>query len=87
VSFPSQETAIRSEKCSALATGERRTITRSTPLDHSRFGAEGVRKLEKSERRLLAATVVVAVSMTAVILVGLHMAAGDYLVQFGAASF
>ena len=43
--------------------------------------------MEKSERRLLAATVVVAVSLTAVILVGLHLKAGDYLVRFGAASF
>jgi hypothetical protein len=43
--------------------------------------------MEKSERRLLAATVVVAVSMTTVILVGLHLKAEDYLVRFGAASF
>ncbi len=43
--------------------------------------------MEKSERRLLAVTVVVAVSLMAVILVGLHLTAGDYLVRFGAVAF
>ncbi|MDH3212898.1 MAG: hypothetical protein OEM05_10470 [Myxococcales bacterium] len=42
--------------------------------------------MERSERRLLAATVVVAASLTAVMLVGLHLKAGDYLVRFGSNS-
>ncbi len=43
--------------------------------------------MEKSERRLLAVTVVVAVSLMAVILMGLHLTAGDYLVRFAAVAF
>ena len=43
--------------------------------------------MERIERRVLAATVVVAVTLTTVMLVGLHLTAGSYIVRFGAVSF
>jgi hypothetical protein len=59
-------------------------FTRTTPLERWRFGAEGVLAMERSERFVLAATLVVAASLSAVILMGLHRTAGAYLVHLGA---